>query len=142
MASDGGVSIPFLGKNWNHVLTKRLGGTDMAEKLNDRQRCQKLLQLMVKAKGKERRVFWQEAVVIVKNQKIAFAKLIPGSQGYLLDYIPDNFKETGYWLGYLWYVPEAKTNYMAIPFRNRLKYSRYKQNLYQELKNKFLNYFR
>ncbi len=56
VASDGGVLIPYLGDRWNHVLTKRLGGIDMAEKFTERQRAETLLELMKDAKGKDREV--------------------------------------------------------------------------------------
>lgn len=114
LATDGGAKIPFLGDNWNHVLTKRLNGVDIDEKFSDKKRCKNLLKMMESAKGEERKVFWNEAFAIALNNKVLYTFEASSPPGYLLDKIPDNFSETGYWIGYLWYKPEYKKTYMAL----------------------------
>jgi len=134
VASDGGVLIPYLGKNWNYVLTKRLGGLDMKETLSERNRAEKLLELLKNAKGKQRRVIWRGSVVVVKDDQVLWEFIATGGDGYILDYIPNDFMETGFWLGYIWYEPEAKTTYMNIPYKDRYQYSLFKQKMLQKLK--------
>ncbi len=135
VASDGGVLIPYLGDKWNHVLTKRLGGMDMAERFTEKQRAEALLKLMKGANGKDREVVWEGAVAIAKDSQVLFAEKLKGEPGFLLKKIPSEFKSGGFWLGYLWYVPEAKTYYMNIPLNERFKHSVFKQRLYKKLKN-------
>ncbi len=135
VASDGGVLIPYLGDKWNHVLTKRLGGIDMAEKFSEKERAETLLKLMKNATGKEREVVWEGALAIAHNGQLLFAEKIRGESGFLLEKIPAGFEPSGFWLGYLWYVPEARTYYMDIPLSERFKYSAFKQKLYRKLED-------
>jgi predicted house-cleaning noncanonical NTP pyrophosphatase (MazG superfamily)/inosine/xanthosine triphosphate pyrophosphatase family protein len=113
-ATDGGTKIPFLGEKWNHVLTKRLSGLDMEEELTDKKRCEILLELMNEAKDEERKVLWQEAFVIALNGKVIYSFEAQSPPGYLLREIPDNFQESGYWIGYLWHKPEFDKTYMEL----------------------------
>jgi len=115
LATDGGAKIPYLGSNWNHVMTKRLSGMDNNEILSNRQRCDRLLGLMKKAMGEQRKVFWRESYAIAFDNKIIFCEEFYGDKGYLTASIPDNFEEaSGFWIGYLWYVPKFEKNYMAL----------------------------
>ena len=133
IASDGGVIIPYLGDNWNYVLTKRLGGLDMDENFNERRRAEAMLELMKDAKGKDRKIFWRGAVVLAQDGQVIWSKVLEGTGGYLMESLPKKFDSRGFWLGYIWYVPEAKTYYMDIPVEKRFKYSSFKQRLYRGL---------
>ncbi len=113
-ATDGGVKIPYLGESWNHVLTKRLSGRDMEEGCTERERCEVLLDLMKDATGKDRKVFWKEAFAIACNNKIIYSFEGISEPGYIMKKIPDDFKETGFWVGYIWYKPKFKKHYMAL----------------------------
>lgn len=115
VASDGGITIPYLGNNWNHVLTRRLSGLDALGEFTDRKRCEALLVLMRDAKGDERKVSWREAYAVARGGRILISEeLSTADEGILLDYIPPDFKESGYWIGYLWYDPRFKNHYMAL----------------------------
>lgn len=136
LATDGGVLIPFL-KNWNHVLTKRLSGRDMKEKLTGRDRCKVLLDMMKDAKGEDRRVFWKEAYSIAKNGSVLYEFESKSPPGYLLEEIPKDFEESGYWIGYLWYKPKFGKHYMALSKEEKLKADTagklFKQNLKEKM---------
>ncbi len=58
IATDGGVSIPALGRGWDGLRTKRFAG----EEATDQDRIEKLLSLMKDKKGDERAMFWHEAI--------------------------------------------------------------------------------
>ena len=130
MGNDGGVAVPYLGDNWNYVLTKRLSGMDMEGGFTDRQRAEILLDMMKEAKGEDRRVLWYEAIVLAKDGQIILEVDVCGGEGILLDYIPDDFDEKGgYWLGYLWYVPEFGKTYMQLSDEEKIKSSYVKREL-------------
>jgi len=116
VATDGGITIPYLGEGWNHVWTRRLSGLDISSAFTDRERCESLLALLKDAKGEERRVSWREAYAVAHGGRIIFSEELSGAddQGILLDHIPDDFQESGYWIGYLWYEPRFKKHYMAL----------------------------
>jgi inosine/xanthosine triphosphate pyrophosphatase family protein len=116
VATDGGIVIPFLGENWNHVLTHRLSGLDVDIKLSNRKRCEILLELLKDAKGEERRVSWREAYAIARNEQIIFSEELSGvdDHGVLLDHIPTDFEESGFSIGYLWYEKKFKKSYMTL----------------------------
>ncbi len=135
MGNDGGVKIPYLGDDWNHVLTKRLSGKDMDGRFTERQRAETLLELMKGAKGEERKVLWYEAIVLVKNNQTVLELHVCGGEGILLDYIPDEFDdEGGYWTGYLWFLPEHGKTYMQLTEEEKLASSEVKRRLGEELK--------
>ena len=134
MATDGGVKIPFLGDNWNHVLTKRLSGIDHQEKFTERQRAETLLDLMKQARGDERKVYWHEAIVLAWGNRIIFEFYGDDGSGVLLEQIPDDFDEDGYfWLGYLWFDPRIGKHYMAMTEEEKLASSSLKKGLRQKL---------
>ncbi len=134
MATDGGVEIPYLGNKWNPVLTKRLGGLDMEETMTDRERAEKLIEMMKDAKGKDRWMTWWEVVVIVKGGKVLFETKIKGGEGYLMKKIPEGFKESGFWLGYIWLMPKLGKPYMLLSDEERLKHGTVKSRLLKKLK--------
>ncbi|NOY14883.1 MAG: hypothetical protein GXP43_01555 [bacterium] len=134
MATDGGVEIPYLGKKWNPVLTKRLGGLDMDEKMSDRERAEKLIELMRDAKGEQRLMVWREAVVIMKDGKVIFKTTINGGVGYLMEKLPKEFKQSGFWLGYVWRMPAIGRAYMLLTDEERFEHGTVKQSLWKRLK--------
>ena len=136
MATDGGVQIPFLGDYWNHVLTRRLSGSDPSDKFSDRKRAETLLEIMKGAKSNhERRLTWEEAFVLAFNGEIIFKTVEQSSKGFLVRKIPSSFKETGYWLGYLWFSTEFNKTYMEMSQEEKIKHSGVKQNLLKKLKS-------
>jgi len=134
MATDGGVRIPFLGKGWNHVLTRRLSGIDHEGKLTDRERAKALLSLMENAiSDEERRVFWEEAVVLAYNGEVIFEFTGTSELGILVREIPLDFKETGFWIGYLWLDPALGKTYMQMTEEEKMRQSTIKRELLAKL---------
>lgn len=66
IASDGGLSIPILGRRWSSVYTHRFAGPDVD---NDVRR-ETLLKLMQPYSGPERRVRWLESVALVEGGEL------------------------------------------------------------------------
>ena len=103
IATDGGVSIPSLGSNWNALLTKRFAGK---EDINDFDRINALLEIMKDKKGEERTVTWKEALAIASPEGIIFSAEADGDTGLLQETY--NFKQykEGIWLCTLWSYPQ------------------------------------
>lgn len=89
IASDGGVLIPALGKQWNAVLTKRFLGKD---DVTDIDRIEGLLALMKDKRGDERKIIWREAIAIAHKGKLLFSTEVDGDEGMLQhDYNPEQY---------------------------------------------------
>lgn len=141
MASDGGVKIPYLGDNWNHVLTRRLSGLDPSGKFTDVQRAETLLKLMEKATAnQDRTIFWEEAITLALNNSIFFEFLHTSSSGILLRDIPQDFNDSGYWIGYLWYDPRFGKTYMQLSEKEKLQSSDIKKQLLKKLRRLDFNH--
>lgn len=134
-ASDGGVKIPYLGKDWNHVLTKRLSGKDMDENYSDRKRCEVLLKMMENAQDEKRKVYWHEAFAIAWKNKTVYSFETKSPPGYLLEKIPGSFEETGFWIGYLWFKPEFNKTYMQLTDNEKRKAETVGKKLKENLKD-------
>lgn len=133
-ATDGGVQIPFLGENWNHVLTKRLSGRDRDATFTEKMRAETLLELMKEARTPaQREIYWEEATVLVRDHMVLFEAVINGGKGYLAQNIPENFDESGYWLAYLWLMPDSR-NYMELTNEEKIASSTIKQTVMKYLK--------
>lgn len=142
MATDGGVRIPYLGERWNHVLTRRLTGIDRESRFSDSERAETLLDMMSGAvRDEERRVFWEEAVVLAYNRKAIFEFTGTSDPGILGNEMPDDFKETGFWVGYLWFDPELGKTYMQMTQEEMMRQSTIKNSLVTKLKSfDFMHY--
>lgn len=70
IASDGGILIPALGKDWNELLTKRFIGL---ENVSDFDRMDMLLEIMRGKKGKDRTIIWKEAIAIASPEGVVFS---------------------------------------------------------------------
>ena len=66
IASDGGLSIPCLGRRWTSLRTHRFAGTNADNNV----RRNSLLKLMQPYSGLERRVRWLELVALAEGGKI------------------------------------------------------------------------
>jgi len=103
IATDGGVIIPSLGKNWNELLTRRFVGR---EDLTDFDRMECLLELMKNEKGKKRIIAWKESIAIASPDGVVFSVEVDGDTGILQEsYDPKQYKE-GIWLCTLWAYPQ------------------------------------
>lgn len=94
VATDGGVSIPALGDNWNGLLTKRFIGREDA---TDIDRIEALLDLMKDKKGDERAIVWNEAIALANNGELLFSTQVEGDNGMVqTNYNPYQYQE-GIW---------------------------------------------
>lgn len=105
IASDGGILIPSLGKNWNALLTRRFAGK---KNINDFDRINSLLEMMKDKKGEERTIIWKEAIAIASPEKVIFSIEVDGDTGLLQEsYDPKQYKE-GIWLCTLTSYPQFR----------------------------------
>lgn len=103
IASDGGILIPTLGKDWNELLTKRFIGLD---NVTDFDRMNMLLEMMKGKKGKDRTILWKEAIAIASPEGVVFSLEVDGDTGVLQEaYDPKQYKE-GIWLCTLTSYPQ------------------------------------
>lgn len=110
IATDGGILIPALGKDWDGIRTKRFAG----EGATDQQRIQALLELMKDKKGEERTMIWHEAIALAKNGRLLFSTEVEGVKGVLQEqYNPKHYKP-GIWVCSVWYFPERGKNFFEM----------------------------
>lgn len=103
IATDGGVLIPSLGKDWNELLTKRFVGR---EGVSDFDRMNMLLEMMRGKRGDERTITWRESVALASPERILFSVEVDGDTGVLQEqYNSQQYKE-GIWLCTLWSYPQ------------------------------------
>ncbi len=136
LSTDGGVKIPYLGDNWNHVMTRRLSGKDLEGKFTDLQRCETILEMMKEAKGEDRAIYWHEAFAISRNGKVLYTFEGNGEKGYFTDRIPDNFAETGFSIGYIWFEPRFNKTYMELTKEEKHSYEMVTTRLAKDLLKK------
>lgn len=104
LASDGGVDIPALGKDWDFLKNQRIVG----EEKNDVQKAKKLLEMMEDLKGEERKVQFHHALALAKDGKLLWSNEKITESGYIATQLPDENIPKGKWLSHLWYYPEFK----------------------------------
>lgn len=110
IATDGGVSIPALGDQWDAIKTKRFAG----EGASDEERIQQLLKMMKVKKGDDRAMNWREAIAIANNGKLLFSTEVDGVHGLLEEsFDPDKYKP-GIWVCSVWYFPEIGKNFFDM----------------------------
>lgn len=110
IATDGGVSIPALGENWDSLKTKRFAG----DKASDSDRVNSLLTLMAGKVGDDRAMNWREAISIAYNGKSIFSVEVEGVHGLLQEeYDPRKYKP-GIWVCSVWYFPEIGKNFFDM----------------------------
>jgi len=120
IATDGGVLIPALGKNWNALLTRRFTGN---KNTSDIDRMETLLALMQKKKGEERKVIWKEALAIASPSGILFSTEVTGDTGILQNtYNPKQYRK-GIWLCTLTRYPQFDNKNFFELNESELKYS-------------------
>jgi XTP/dITP diphosphohydrolase len=104
LASDGGVDIPALGKDWDFLKNQRIVG----EEKNDVQKAKKLLEMTEDLKGEDRKVQFHHALALAKDGKLLWSNEKITESGYIATQLPDENIPKGKWLSHLWYYPEFK----------------------------------
>jgi XTP/dITP diphosphohydrolase len=110
IASDGGLIIGALGPAWDSLRTARFAGPDA----DDRQRLEKLLELMAPCAGEERRATWVEAVALARAGEILGTWEAQGGNGLLGSSFPRGHLAPGFWAAALWYFPELGKRYAQL----------------------------
>lgn len=118
VATDAGMHIPCLGKNWNPLQTKRF----IEESVSDFERIKRLLELMKEKKtDKEREMHWEEAVALSFRGKNLFSYTATGPSGILQkEFDPEHYQER-IWLCSLWYLPSFNRNYFELSEKEKMK---------------------
>lgn len=135
IASDGGITIPVLGNNWNSLMTHRFAGA----RANDEDRIKALLKIMdPHQKDEDRLVYWSEAIAIAQNGKRFDSWQVDGDKGFLAkSYDPKRIKP-GWWVTSLWYYPEFKKIYNDLSEEELSKVD----TAWGQLKEKVQNFFK
>jgi inosine/xanthosine triphosphate pyrophosphatase family protein len=109
IASDGGLVIPALGPAWQSRHTRRFAGPEV----NDAQRVDRLLELMVPHKGAARTASWAEALAIAyKGRPVVSWKLL-GATGEITETRqPGPIPE--FWAFTIWNFPQYGKTYNQL----------------------------
>ena len=104
LASDGGVDIPGLGKNWDILKNQRIVGEDKT----DVKKAEKLLSLMEGLKGEKRKASYHLALALAKKGNLIWSTEQISDKGFISERLPDRKIPFGRWMGHLWYYPQHK----------------------------------
>jgi len=115
VSSDGGVTIPVLGDNWDGLLTHRFAGADATEE----DRLEAIIKIMEPYQGEDRMVLWNEAIALAYKGKLIFSFLRSGEKGYLLDKYNKDRTMPGFWLASLWLCPSFNKTYSDLSTEER-----------------------
>lgn len=107
IASDGGLHIPALGDSWSSLTTSRSAG----EGATNRERAQALLGMMAPFSGEERLATWVEALALARNDRCLASWEVTGAEGTLLDELPPDVPDAGFWVFRLWQIPKFGKTY-------------------------------
>ena len=110
IASDGGLVIPALGERWNGLRTKRFAGKDATEK----DRLDRLLELMEPYTGEQRAAYWLEAVAIADMGRILSSWTVQSQPGLIETHYDPAAVIEGFWAFSLWRLPHWGKTYAEL----------------------------
>ena len=111
MASDGGVTIPVLGRKWNGLATHRFAG----ETASEIDRCEALLKIMAKHQEPGQRIiYWNEGLAVAKKGRLVVSWEESGEKGFLAKTYDKQKMLAGWWLASLWIVPGTERIYSEL----------------------------
>lgn len=110
IATDGGVTIPALGDQWNGLYTKRFAG----EQATDEERIKLLLEMMKDKTGDQRTMIWREAIAIAYDGKLLFSTEVEGVRGVLRESYNSAHYKPGIWVCSVWFFPEYNKNFFEM----------------------------
>lgn len=136
IATDGGITIPSLGKNWNALLTRRFLGK---ENVTDTDRIEGLLGIMKDRHGNDRAMIWREAIALAHNGKLLFSEEVEGDHSQIQEtYNPKQYKE-GIWLCTLTCYPQfGNKNFFELTDKER-EYAEISWHRLKEVTVSYLN---
>jgi inosine/xanthosine triphosphate pyrophosphatase family protein len=99
IASDGGLSIPAMGYDWESLLTRRGTGGEVS----DAQHATRLLGRMRGLKGPNRNAHWTEGIAIARSGELLGSWEANGLHGHIAEsYAPPANAVSGFWVSGLW----------------------------------------
>lgn len=104
LASDGGIDIPGLGKNWDILKNQRTVGEDKT----DLEKAEKLLFLMKDLKGEKRKASYHLALALAKEGKLIWSTEQITEKGLISESLIDKEIPPYLWVGHLWYYSQFK----------------------------------
>ena len=107
IASDGGLRIPALGSSWSSLTTARFAG----EGATNQEKARALLEMMAPFRGEERRATWVEALAMAEEGRCLESWEVTGAEGMLLDELPSDVPDAGFWVFSLWHFPRFGKTY-------------------------------
>jgi hypothetical protein len=112
IASDGGLLIPGLGTNWDPLRTRRFAGPDVT----DRERAERLLEMVQDLEGAERLIGWIEAVAIAHRGRVVATFTAEDRPGQLDESLPNHWEAErhGFWIPWMWRCPETGGKRLAV----------------------------
>jgi XTP/dITP diphosphohydrolase len=110
IASDGGLVIPALGKNWESRFTHRFAGPAA----DDAERLRRLLELMQPYQGQQREASWVEALAIADQGRVLASWELKGSTGVIAESPGDSPPVPGFWVFSVWQFPQLRKTYNQL----------------------------
>jgi inosine/xanthosine triphosphate pyrophosphatase family protein len=110
IASDGGLSVPALGANWESRYTRRFAGPAA----NDAERQRRLLELLAPYRGPGRAAAFTEGLAIADGARTLASWEVRGATGRIVDSLADAGNPTGddgFWVFPLWYFAQFNRTY-------------------------------
>lgn len=104
-ASDGGLTIPALGKSWDPLRTARAAGADAT----DAERARWLLNQARDLDGSDRAALWTEGLALARDGRQIASWQSSGTEAVLLEGFQAEQLRPGFWAASLCYVPGLGT---------------------------------
>ena len=115
IASDGGLVLPALGRDWESRYTHRFAGPAA----DDWQRVDQLLELLRPYQGAGREASWVEGLAIADQGQVLASWELQGATGVIADSPGDLSQEPGFWAFSVWYFPQIGKTYDQLSQEQR-----------------------
>jgi inosine/xanthosine triphosphate pyrophosphatase family protein len=110
LASDGGVDIPGLGDKWDVLRNQRIVGEDKT----DREKVNKLMELMTGLKYEERKCMYHLALALAKDGKLIWSIDDTYDKGYIVEKPSDKEISKGKWMASIWFYPQHQNVFTEL----------------------------
>ena len=110
IASDGGLTVPSLGDNWESRFTHRFAG----DQASDRDRTEQLLELMKGFSGENRKASWIESIAVADRGAVITSWQTTGADGIIAKTPGEDTGIPGFWVFSIWYIPRFGKYYNKL----------------------------